>query len=157
MKTQGEIEAVICEGVSRFEQDYMGRGPKDIHAHLIGDLLVIRYADLRTETKTNLLNIMSFLGVDPAPQVIEAAVNNNNVQNMRKKEEQTPQIGYDPRTKSIAEEKRFVRSGVVGAWRERLTPMQVSKVEQRASAMLARLGFENQAVAVPQRAASSAD
>ena len=28
MKTQGEIEAAICEGVSRFEQDYMGRGPR---------------------------------------------------------------------------------------------------------------------------------
>ena len=28
MKTQGEMEAAICEGVSRFEQDYMGRGPK---------------------------------------------------------------------------------------------------------------------------------
>jgi hypothetical protein len=25
MKTQGEIEAAICEGISRFEQDYMGR------------------------------------------------------------------------------------------------------------------------------------
>ena len=38
MKTQGEIEAAVCEGMSRFEQEYMGRGPKDIHAHLIGDL-----------------------------------------------------------------------------------------------------------------------
>ena len=38
MKTQGEIEAAICEGMCRFEQEYMGRGPKDIHAHLIGDL-----------------------------------------------------------------------------------------------------------------------
>jgi hypothetical protein len=38
MKTQGEIEAAICEGITRFEQEYMGRGPKDIHAHLIGDL-----------------------------------------------------------------------------------------------------------------------
>ena len=26
MKTQGEIEAAICEGVSRFQQEYMGRG-----------------------------------------------------------------------------------------------------------------------------------
>src|SRR5258707_13852570 len=42
MKTQGEIEAAICEGMGRFEQDYMGRGPKDVHAHLIGDLLVVR-------------------------------------------------------------------------------------------------------------------
>ena len=42
MKSQGEIEAAICEGMTRFEQEYMGRGPKDIHAHLIGDLLVVR-------------------------------------------------------------------------------------------------------------------
>jgi uncharacterized protein YbcI len=31
MKTQGEIEAAICQGMSHFEQDYMGRGPKNIH------------------------------------------------------------------------------------------------------------------------------
>ncbi len=30
MKTLGEIEAAICQGMSRFEQEYMGRGPKDI-------------------------------------------------------------------------------------------------------------------------------
>jgi uncharacterized protein YbcI len=43
MKTQGEIEAAICEGMTRFEQEYMGRGPKDIRAHLLDDLLVIRF------------------------------------------------------------------------------------------------------------------
>ena len=32
MRTQGEIEAAICQGMSRFEQEYMGRGPKDIRA-----------------------------------------------------------------------------------------------------------------------------
>lgn len=42
MKTQREIEAAIREGMTRFEREYMGRGPKDIHAHLIGDLLVVR-------------------------------------------------------------------------------------------------------------------
>ncbi len=42
MKTQGEIEAPICEGISRVEPESMGRGPEDIHAHLIGDLLVVR-------------------------------------------------------------------------------------------------------------------
>ena len=36
MKTQGEIEAAICEGISRFEQECRGRGPKDIHAYLLG-------------------------------------------------------------------------------------------------------------------------
>ena len=42
MNTQGEIEAAICDGMTRFEQEYMGRGPKDIHAYLIGDLILIR-------------------------------------------------------------------------------------------------------------------
>jgi len=42
MKTQGEVEAAICDGMVRFEQEFMGRGPKDIRAHLIGDLLLIR-------------------------------------------------------------------------------------------------------------------
>ena len=42
MRTQGEIEAAICEVVSRFEQDYMGRGPKHIQTHLLGDFLVVR-------------------------------------------------------------------------------------------------------------------
>ncbi len=42
VRTKGEIEAAIGEEISRFEQDYMGQGPKDILVHLIDDLLLIR-------------------------------------------------------------------------------------------------------------------
>jgi uncharacterized protein YbcI len=55
MKTQGEIEAAICDGVRRFEQDYMGRGPKDIRTHLIGDLLVIRLHGVLTAAEEQLV------------------------------------------------------------------------------------------------------
>src|SRR6188474_45011 len=55
MKTQGEIEASICEGISRFEQEYMGRGPKDIHAHLIGDLLLVRLKGVLTAAEQQLV------------------------------------------------------------------------------------------------------
>jgi uncharacterized protein YbcI len=55
MKTQGEIEAAVCEGISRFEQDYMGRGPKDIRAHLIGDLLVVRLQGVLTAAEQHLV------------------------------------------------------------------------------------------------------
>ncbi len=55
MKTQGEIEAAICEGITRFEQEYMGRGPKDIHAHLIGDLLVVRLQGVLTAAEQQLV------------------------------------------------------------------------------------------------------
>ena len=55
MKTQGEIEAAICEGISRFEQEYMGRGPKDIHTHLIGNLLVVRLQGVLTAAEQQLV------------------------------------------------------------------------------------------------------
>lgn len=48
MKSQGEIEAAISQGINRFELEYMGRGPKAIHTHLIGDLLVVRLKDVLT-------------------------------------------------------------------------------------------------------------
>ncbi|MGA2068460.1 MAG: DUF2294 domain-containing protein [Thermoguttaceae bacterium] len=55
MKTLGEMEAAVCEGVSRFEQDYMGRGPKDIHTHLLGDLLVVRLRGVLTAAEQQLV------------------------------------------------------------------------------------------------------
>lgn len=55
MKTQGEVEALICEGISRFELEFMGRGPKDIRAHLIGDLLVVRLQGVLTAAEQHLV------------------------------------------------------------------------------------------------------
>ena len=54
MKTQGEIEAAICDGIRRFEQDFMGRGPKEIHAHLLNDLLVVRLQGVLTAAEQHL-------------------------------------------------------------------------------------------------------
>jgi uncharacterized protein YbcI len=55
MKTRGEIEAAICEGITRFEQEYMGRGPKHIHTHLIGDLLLVRLEGVLTSAERHLV------------------------------------------------------------------------------------------------------
>ena len=55
MKTQGEIEAAICEGITHFEQEYMGRGPKHIQTHLIGDLLVVRLQGVLTAAEQQLV------------------------------------------------------------------------------------------------------
>jgi uncharacterized protein YbcI len=59
MKTQGEIEAAICEGMTRFEQEFMGRGPKDIHAHLINNLLVVRLQGVLTAAEQHLVKTLS--------------------------------------------------------------------------------------------------
>jgi uncharacterized protein YbcI len=58
MRTQGEIEAEICEGISRFEQDFMGRGPKEIRTHLVGDLLVVRLQGVLTAAEQQLVKVL---------------------------------------------------------------------------------------------------
>jgi len=58
MKTLGEIEAAVCEGMSRFEREFMGRGPKDIHAHLIGDLVVVRLHGVLTAAEQQLVKTL---------------------------------------------------------------------------------------------------
>ncbi len=55
MKTQGEIESAICAGMGRFELEYMGRGPKDIRTHLIGDLLLVRLHGVLTAAEQHLV------------------------------------------------------------------------------------------------------
>jgi uncharacterized protein YbcI len=54
MRSQGEIEAAVCDGVSRFEQEFVGRGPRDIRAHLLGSLLLVHLQGVLTPAERQL-------------------------------------------------------------------------------------------------------
>jgi len=56
MKSQGEMEAAVCDGISRFQQEFVGRGPRDIHAHLIGTMLVVRLQGVLTPAERQLIS-----------------------------------------------------------------------------------------------------
>ncbi len=58
MKTQGEIEASVCDAMARFEQEYMGRGPKDIYTHLVRNLLVVQLHGVLTAAEQHLVKTM---------------------------------------------------------------------------------------------------
>jgi len=55
MRTRGEVEAAVSDGMARFEQEYMGRGPKHIRTHLLGDLLVVRLQGVLTSAEQQLV------------------------------------------------------------------------------------------------------
>jgi len=78
MKTRGEIEAAVCQALTRFQQEFMGRGPKNVQAHLIGDLLVVRLQGVLTAAEQQLVkSLPSTKGRDllkeVRTQLIEAA------------------------------------------------------------------------------------
>ena len=58
MKTQGEIEAAVCDAMRRFEQEYIGRGPKDVHSYLAGDLLMVRLRGVLTAAEQHLVKTL---------------------------------------------------------------------------------------------------
>jgi len=55
VKSQGEIESAVCDGISRFQQEFIGRGPSDIHSHLVGSLLVVRLQGTLTSAERQLV------------------------------------------------------------------------------------------------------
>jgi uncharacterized protein YbcI len=86
MKTQGEIEAAVGDVIARFQREHMGRGPKDIHACLVDDLLVVRLkgvltiaekqlvATLPAEKGRNLLKQVRNHLVETARPIMEAMI-----------------------------------------------------------------------------------
>ena len=59
MKSAGEIEAAVRDGMIRFQQAYMGRGPKDIRCHLINDLLIVRLQAVLTAAEQHLVKTLA--------------------------------------------------------------------------------------------------
>lgn len=58
MKTQGEIQSAISAGMTRFQQEFLGRGPKDVQAHLIGDLVLVRLKGVLTAAEQHLVKTL---------------------------------------------------------------------------------------------------
>jgi uncharacterized protein YbcI len=59
LRTRGEIEAAVCLGMCRFEQEYIGRGPSDANAHLVRELLVVRLHGVLTAAERQLAEACS--------------------------------------------------------------------------------------------------
>jgi len=52
--TKGQIEAKISEAVSKFEMEYMGRGPKQIKTIITEDVIVVRLIGFLSPTEKKL-------------------------------------------------------------------------------------------------------
>lgn len=57
MRSQGEIEAQVCDGISRFQQEFLGRGPRDIHAHVVGPMVLVRLQGVLTPAERRLVTV----------------------------------------------------------------------------------------------------
>jgi len=52
--TNGTIEAAVSDAVVRFQREQLGRGPEQVRAHLVGDLIIVRCTGIFTQTEARL-------------------------------------------------------------------------------------------------------
>jgi uncharacterized protein YbcI len=54
-KSKGQVEAEISEAVTRFEKEYMGRGPLETKTYLIDDMVIVRLKGVLTRAEYRLV------------------------------------------------------------------------------------------------------
>ncbi len=59
LKTRGELESAVCQGMCHFQQEYIGRGPSDIRAYLMQDMLVVRLQGVLTAAEQHMAQASS--------------------------------------------------------------------------------------------------
>lgn len=52
--TKGQLEAKLSEAISKFEMEYMGRGPKLIRSYIINDMILIRLTGVLSPSEQKL-------------------------------------------------------------------------------------------------------
>ncbi|MCU0580980.1 MAG: DUF2294 domain-containing protein [Syntrophales bacterium] len=57
IRSRGQIEMEICEAISKFEKDYMGRGPLETRAYIIEDMIVVRLKNVLTPAEIRLAGL----------------------------------------------------------------------------------------------------
>ena len=54
MKTKGQIEAEVSNAMTKFEIEYMGRGPKETKTYIIDDMVIVRLKGVLTDAERHL-------------------------------------------------------------------------------------------------------
>lgn len=115
-----------------------------------GQLLLIKFEDLRVHTEDTMVEVLHFLGLPSDRRRIQEAIFNNSVQRMQEKENHATDIdGYSPqKSNGNGSGSRFVRGGSVGGWRRKFSEQQVHLIERYAGMTLARMGYPLEACPV---------
>jgi hypothetical protein len=100
-----------------------------------GDLLLLRFEDMREDLEGSVVRCLEFLGKHAEPSLIHTAIRNNSVEKMRAKERESK------RMMKVAGDGRQVNHGVIERWRTEMTEQQLRIVDEYAGDTLARFGY----------------
>ncbi|RMH48623.1 MAG: sulfotransferase domain-containing protein [Gammaproteobacteria bacterium] len=98
---------------------------------------VIRFEDMKRNAVEVLGSVAAFLNIPASSSLLDAIIEANSVQNMRKMEDQARQGVF----KNKSTQTNFVRKGKSGGWRGVLSAHHLAKLESRFGPIMERLGY----------------
>lgn len=101
-----------------------------------GDLLLLRFEEVRADLESSVQRCLDFLGKKVDPAIIRNAVRSNSLEQMRVKEDAAKTL-----PKSPGEQGRWVGKGSIEGWRKTLTDRQLLVVDEFAHDTLARFDY----------------
>ncbi|MDD5434770.1 MAG: DUF2294 domain-containing protein [Nitrospira sp.] len=54
VKSKGQMEADISNAITKFELEYMGRGPKETRTYIVDDMILVRLKGVLTDAEKHL-------------------------------------------------------------------------------------------------------
>jgi len=103
-----------------------------------GDLLVLRFENIRANIETAVTQSLNFLGMSAHADAVRRVCEANSIENMRAKEEESTTL---PKT---GEGGGLIRKGAAGDWQRVLTEGQLKIVLRYAGSTLKRLRYDTE-------------
>ena len=104
------------------------------------EFLLLRYEDMQRDTASELARAARFLGIDPAPERLAAAIDRSSADRMRGMEK--TQGDQWVATKNRRSDIPFVRTATAGLWKEKLSSKSVMEIESAWGSLMNALGYE---------------
>ena len=102
--------------------------------------LLLRYEDMQEDAARELAKVARFLGIDPAPERLAAAVERSSADRMRSMEKTQGEQWVA--TKDKRSDIPFVRTATSGLWREKLPAASTAEIESAWGPLMSALGYE---------------
>ena len=104
-----------------------------------GEVLLVRYEDLKQDTVGELRRVADFLGLESSDERITSAVQASTLEKMKKQEERSEGIKHREKDEKIP----VVRKGNVGDWRNHFSDSDIERFSEHAGGAMSRLGYES--------------
>jgi hypothetical protein len=102
--------------------------------------MLLRYEDLKNDTRDALAKVAKFVGIDPTPARLDRAIELSSADNMRKMEREEGAKWVA--TTLTRQDKPFVRSATAGGWKTVLPEKTVAYIESKWGHLMQTLGYE---------------